>query len=474
MAFPLPSYRDRGEMIARIDLHQRACTMMCPFQSHGILRIVSISLTSLGLLAGCNKSAEAPKEEPPPAPVKVASVEEKELAEWTPMLGSPQPLPHQSARITAAVEGKVLQILQDEKGKMLAEGQKIDKNQMVVQLDDRVAQANRAKVQAAQDEMKEQLVQAELAVDLARVDVNRLNRLLPSGRKEGDLPLVSQIELEKARIAFKDAESKHRGVEARLKASKAELNALDEQLALYKLRAPISGRLGMVQVVLGQNVAIGTLVAEVVDLEEIDILCYLPPNLRSRLKEENQIVKLAEEDKAEGAKNPEGKVVFIALQAQPETGNFAVKLRFSNPGTKLLGNTVVRVLVQTQPEKKRKTITHEALMEDTDPPGVVVVKKIEKEDLEGKKKIIDGAKKLQAIVGIRSLDGTTVEILGLKDPEKPEEKIDLKEAVFVTEGGYGLKDDDEVKIEEEKKEEKPVEKKDEKKEGKPDEKKDEK
>ena len=44
------------------------------------------------------------------------------------------------------------------------------------------------------------------------------------------------------------------------------------------------------------------------------------------------------QDPAQAA-GPAGKVVFIAVQAQPDTGNFAAKVRFPNPGLRLRANT---------------------------------------------------------------------------------------------------------------------------------------
>src|SRR5262249_48217979 len=159
----------------------------------------------------------------------------------------------------------------DGKGAALAEGQAVAAGQGIVQLDDRIPRANRDKLQAAQADLKEQKNQAEDAVGLARPEVRRLEKLLPRRRsREGSgLPLVSRIELDRARIALKDAESKQKSVAAREAAGAAELRSLEEQLHLYTLRAPIAGRLGLLQVAVGQTLPPGTPVTEVMDLDEI-------------------------------------------------------------------------------------------------------------------------------------------------------------------------------------------------------------
>ena len=68
--------------------------------------------------------------------------------EWTEAIGTTQPLPNHSARISAAVEGHVLTVLRDEHGGTVVEGQEVKAGQVVVQLDDSVLQANRTKLEA--------------------------------------------------------------------------------------------------------------------------------------------------------------------------------------------------------------------------------------------------------------------------------------------------------------------------------------
>ena len=52
---------------------------------------------------------------------------------------------------------------------------------------------------------------------------------------------------------------------------------LDQHIAnVIQALRPIAGRLGMMQVVQGQTLAVGSAVADVVDLETIDVLCFVP------------------------------------------------------------------------------------------------------------------------------------------------------------------------------------------------------
>jgi multidrug efflux pump subunit AcrA (membrane-fusion protein) len=233
------------------------------------------------------------------------------------------------------------------------------------------------------------------------------------------------------------------------------------QLEFHKLRAPLAGQLGTVQAVPGQTLSIGAAVAEIVDLKEIDAVCVVPPDNVDRLVLGQTARLISNQKTAPKESGPAGKVVYIAVQAQAETGNFLVKVRFPNPDLRLRANTVVHCQVQTQPEKERLTIPEAAVMEDEEDPFVVVVQdiKTEKND-EGEEETVGKAHKLRAILGVRDREHNVVEILGLEKGEgEKKEKVPLEDELrFVVEGGHGLHDGDEVRVQ---KEENKEEKKDE-------------
>src|SRR5262245_37411783 len=100
-------------------------------------------LLATGCIAtGCARDA-APPEEEHPAPVEAVAPRALALGGWTEVLGTTQPLPQHAARITAAIEGRVQNLLKDGKGQLLAEGQPVQAGDVIVQLDDTVARANR-------------------------------------------------------------------------------------------------------------------------------------------------------------------------------------------------------------------------------------------------------------------------------------------------------------------------------------------
>jgi multidrug efflux pump subunit AcrA (membrane-fusion protein) len=411
---------------------------------------------SAAFAAGCGGQAAPPEaEKTPPAPVKWESARLLSLAEWTELLGTTQPLPEHVARITAAVEGRVLSVLKTADGKPLSEGQHVDAGTVIVHLDDRIVRANRDRAVAAQKALHEELAQAKTAREVATLDVDRLRGLeRSSGRlsrsDSGMPPLVSPVDIKKAQLTLEDAEAKLRATQARIEAGIQDIAALDQQLKLYSLSTPRKGRLGRIQVVPGQTMTVGAVAAEVVDLEdEIDVLCYVPPGTARKLHAD-QSARLGGLDMPSPvAADPEGKVVFIAEQAEPETGGFAVKVRFPNPDAHLRANVALPVRVLTQPDKECLAIPESALMEDQEPPYVLVVEdpKTQK-NAEQKEEQVGKARQLQAVVGIRDRVLHQVELVRLEDKDK-KWKGTVQDALFIVEKGQGLQTGDPVKLQEE-------------------------
>lgn len=369
------------------------------------------------LLSGCNNQVKPPEEKAPPAPVSAEKAEEEGITETVDLFGSIQPLPNQVAPITANVSAPVVSILKDGQGRPLVEGQRVKEGDVIVQLYDK--------------NIKEQRIQADADVGVAKRKVEQLEQI-----KKETPKAFSQFEMDNAKLALTIAESKVR--------------AMDELLKLYTIRAPISGRLGRIRVQPGQALNSGTVVADVINLEnEVDALCFVPPHVARKLHLHQSAVLGTHENEG-----PDGEVVFIAQQAESDTGLIAVKVRFPNHATFFWqrdwrANTPVHVQVATQSRPKTWVIPAEALMEDQDPPAVIVVQDLKTEkNKEGKEEKLGKAQILTAEIGLR--DHEHVELLSLKSREK-KELVPIEETWFIIKGGHGLHDDDPVKIEEEEK-----------------------
>jgi len=386
----------------------------------GVAALLTASLVAF-ILFGYGKTPVP--EENRPAPVKVVAAKVVNFGEWTELLGATQPLPNKAAHISAAVDGRVLTILGDGKAKPLAEGDKVKENQVIVQLDDSVPRAYRDQVASTRADLELGKKEAQLALDRAETEAKR----------------ATPADMEKARQARTDAQSKLATTASWLAIVQAELKALDAHLAHFSIRAPFAGELGLIQVTPGQAIVSGTTVADVISLEEIDILCYVPPHMATRLE-------LGQTARLDPHQQPNGKVVFLAAQAEAETGNFAVKVRFANEDGKLRANRVQRLQVLTQTEKDRLTIPEEALLEDQAPPIVMGAVKVEDPNSGMPYKRTRTALRLRPILGVHDRDLHLVEILQLRSVQTGD-LVSIRDVGFIIEGGNGLHDNDVLRVE---------------------------
>lgn len=432
-----------------------------PMESAARARFVSrrwfgtaVCAAVLAIAAGCREATPPVEEKAPPAPVKWEGPIRGALEEWTELVGTTVPAPDRVARVTAPVEGRVLSVFGEPGGPPFAEGQRVEKGAKLAQLDAAVIRAAIAKTESAQEVMKEEKQQAKYAVDLAASEVERLRQLKAEEDKQppGTRTLVSPVERTKAEIALKDAQSKLQAANGRLTTGAKELDSLRLQADLHTLTSPIAGRVGRALVVRGQTLSVGTPVAEVVDLDEsIDVVCYVPPVLVGKLKL-GQAALTGGFDRDPAARGPEaeGQVVYIADQAEPETGNVVVKLRFANADAKLRANRVVRVRVLTRPGEECLSLRESAVQEDEEVPTVVVVTDVKTgTNAEGKEETTGIARRLRVVTGVRDRALRQVEIVSLDDPEKDPAKRwkgEVKDALFVVEGGQGLQTGDVVKL----------------------------
>jgi RND family efflux transporter MFP subunit len=368
-----------------------------------------------GFTFGCNNHSPVQAEKAAPAPVTAEKAEEEPLTETIDLFGSIQPLPNHAAVITANVSAPVVSLLKDAQGRPVVEGQRVQEDDVIVQLYDKL--------------MREQLKQADVDVRSAKRKVEQQQQI-----KKQTPNAFSQFDMDNAELALEAAESK--------------LRSIDEQLKLYTLRAPIAGRLGRIRIQPGQAVSPGTLVADIIDLEdEVDALCFVAPHDARKMRLHQSAVLGTSENEG-----PEGEVVFIAPQAEADTGLVAVKVRFPNRAQffwqrEWRANTAVHVQVSTQSRPKTWVIPAAALTEDQDPPAVVVIKDLKTEkNKEGKEEKIGKAQILSADIGLR--DREHVEVLSLKTREK-KEPVPIEGTWFIIKGGNGLHDDDPVKLEEE-------------------------
>lgn len=246
-------------------------------------------------------------------------------------------------------------------------------------------------------------------------------------------------------------------------------------LDLHTLRAPIAGVVESLHCHPGQTLTIGTPVGEVIDIRQVFVTIYFPARI-TRLLQPGMVAKVDlsdgarpageseakdkdekkdtesaakdkdkekdgekvkgdkdQNDKDKGDKNKDekdketldvvsGKVAFIANSADPQTGNYAVRILMDNQGGRLRLGQVVRVNVQLKNEESQLAVPEAAIFDQGEGPTLAVVR-------EGKLKLLHPE--------LGTSQGGNVAVA----------KTDLKEGEpVVIEGAYSVPDGTEANI----------------------------
>jgi multidrug efflux pump subunit AcrA (membrane-fusion protein) len=366
-------------------------------------------------------------------------------------LGRTEPLPECVGSLTAAVEGHVHELL-------VKLGDTVKAGQPILRLDPTVAQATLAEKEANRDSLiaalklleslprPEERRAAELAVEQGQISVAHDQAQVDALR-----PLLSQSDI--SHKQFHDAEVLLKQAQVQLETARAQLKlmligprpeavaeaqtkiAMAEQavasaratLALHTLRAPIAGVVESLNCHPGQTLTIGTAIGEVIDTRRLFVTVYFPARTTRLL----QVGMPARVDLSDGG-HPEsesaakdvltGKVAFIGNAADPQTGNYAVRILMDNDGGRLRLGQVVKANVLLKTENSQIAVPEAAIFDQGEGPLLAVVRD---------KKI----KVLHPELGASEAGNVAVA------------KTDLKEGEpVVVEGGYAVPDDTEATI----------------------------
>ena len=428
------------------------------------------------------------KSEPPPVvKVEVQPIVRTSLDETIEVLGVAAPLHSRTARLTTAIDGRVAEILplgNEEKstpradrpvaagppavkslnvpasdppalGARAVEGQYVSPQQVIVRLEDSLARAAVAKAEGALAEAEataaalntprsQQLEAAQAAESssssaLAAAE-SQLKRLQQIADLVGSSQLAdAQTAIDKARsdkhaadarlaeLSVLPAERKAAELLAKIQAAHADLVAAQTQLELCAIRSPIEGRLGPISVYMGQSLPVGTPVATVTDLRQIQIEVAVPAKRVSQV-EAGQPATITWTD-ASGEQSLAGKVTFVGHDLEPGSGCFPAQIFVDNPDERLRSGVHVHARIVVRHAVDVLVVPREAVIEETDegsnPYLFLAVS-------EGSKHV---AKKTPVKLGIRS--GNMIQV---------EAKELAPGALVVTEGNYSLPDNAELQI----------------------------
>jgi multidrug efflux system membrane fusion protein len=314
---------------------------------HGVLAC-SVAL----MLAACK--SEAPPAPPRQAVVSVQTVTARPLA-------LEQSLPGRTvAHMVSDVRPQVGGIIQK---RLFTEGQEVEAGQVLYQIDP-------ASYQAAHDNAKGALAQAEAAVLAARPKAKRYRELAA-------IDAVSKQDTE-------DAEASLRQAEAAVAVAKASLRTARINLDYTRVTAPISGRVGTsaytpgALVSAGQDGALTTI--QQLDPIYVDVtqtsaqLLALRRRLDSgalRAVDGKVKVRIILEDGS--AYDHEGTLTFVGTSVSTSTGNVVLRAVVPNPDRLLLPGAYVRAVLPMAINDRAILIPQGAVARNTRGEAVVKI-----------------------------------------------------------------------------------------------------
>ncbi|OAI16092.1 hypothetical protein A1359_08730 [Methylomonas lenta] len=285
------------------------------------LSLLGVSVLGLMLMAGCNKAEKAPP--PPPPTVIVTQVQQRDVPVHQEWIGSLDGMVN--AQILAQVPGYLL------KQKYL-EGGPVKKGQLLYEIDPRV-------FQATLDGAVSNLARQEAVLKTARLDLARVERLLP----------------EKA-VSVRDRDNavgREATAQAEVLVAKSAVENARLQLGFTKILSPIDGIAGISTAQIGDLVGPGSANLELTSISQLDpIKAFIPMSeqqylhfARERSNQEQGREKASIQlILADGSTYPAaGQFFFAGLQVDIKTGTIQVAILFPNPTNLLRPGQYARV-----------------------------------------------------------------------------------------------------------------------------------
>ncbi|GAC1375881.1 MAG: multidrug efflux RND transporter subunit MdtA [Aquirhabdus sp.] len=258
-------------------------------------------------------------------PVQVKTLTAGDLNDYINALGSV--VPRSSVVVHPRVDGELISV-------NFTEGQTVQKGDLLLQIDPR-------SYQVALTQAEGQLAKDQAALLSARQDLSRYQSLV----KEGS---ISKQQLDQQTALVNQAEGT-------VKSDQGLVNGARLNLSYCQVRAPVSGRLGLRQVDVGNIVhssdANGVVVIN--QFQPIDVTYAIPEDqVQSVLKQvhSGNTLQVSALDRAQKIVLDSGKLRSLDNQIDPTTGTLKFKAEFANQANNLFPNQFVnvRMLVETQ------------------------------------------------------------------------------------------------------------------------------
>ncbi|MDR6873999.1 multidrug efflux system membrane fusion protein [Bosea sp. BE125] len=319
----------------------------------GLAASVSLAAVIIVNATANHAQGDTPPAAPPATPASVATVEQRDLVAWAEFSGRLEAI--ERVEVRSRVSG-VIEAVHFREGSLVKQGD------LLISIDQAPYLAEFERTQA-------QVLAAEARVALAAGENERGQQLMASRN-------VSQKDLDSRFNALREAQ-------ANLRAAQAAQQTARLNLDYTQIRAPISGRIGRLDLTIGNLVAAGAsapLMTTLLSVDPIyaafnadektvlDALASLPEGNRSL----EQIPVRLTTATSEGASFT-GKLRFVDNGIDAASGTVRVRAVLDNPGGKLMPGQFVRVQMGQARSEPALVINERAVGTDQNKKFVFVV-----------------------------------------------------------------------------------------------------
>lgn len=342
-----------------------------------------------------------------PTPVRVAEVRQGDFAVELKALGTVTS--YNTVNVRSRVDGELVKVL-------FSEGQQVKAGDLLAVIDPRPYEVALQQAQGALQENQAQLKNAEL--DLARYE----------GLYAEDSIARQTLDTQRALV------NQYRGS---IKSNQADVATARLNLDFTRIRAPISGRLGLRQLDVGNLVSSGdtTPLVVITQADPISVIFTIPegdlPAVLARVRE-GATLQVQAWDRGERLKLADGVLESLDNQIDTTTGTVKLKARFENAGQMLFPNQFVNVRLRVETREAATIVPSSSVQFGSRGTFVYVV---------------DGESKIGIrLINIASSNGESTLV---EDGVQPGERV-------VLEGTDRLRDGSEVEVIEAKQAEQPA------------------
>ena len=276
--------------------------------------------------ASGNSSARAGgRRNMPMPPVQVATATEQAVPRFLTGLGTV--IAANTVTVTSRVDGQLMAV-------HFSEGQQVNAGDLLVEIDPRPYEVQLTQAQG-------QLAKDQATLDNARRDLARYQKLAKTG-------LISQQDLDTQTSLVRQSEGS-------VKADQGAIDSAKLQLTYSRITAPISGKVGLKQVDVGNYITSGTATPIVVitQTHPVDVVFALPESdipaimqAQKNAAKNNITVPVEAWDRTNKQMLAQGYLLSIDNQIDTTTGTIKLKARFANEDDVLFPNQFVNARIK--------------------------------------------------------------------------------------------------------------------------------